>query len=286
MLDFQPNAVHAGIYAALASGAYADRGIDLDRARARPRTTDAPKLLESGRADFAILDIHDLAIARERGLDPVAIAPIVQRPLAAVIAADRDAVREPADLEGGEAGVTGLPSDDAVLDSVLESGGADPDAVDRRSRSGSRPSLSSPPAGSKRRPPSGTPRALRSERAGVPTREFRVDDYGAPRYSGARAGHERPGLPAGRRHARGDRRGLRGGRRGPRRAASTPCSPRRRDSTEAEQRAQLDALIAADAFSPPGRFDQRALREWADWDLEHGVVAEPIDVDAAFAFGD
>ena len=28
-------------------------------------------------------------------------------------------------------GVTGLPSDDAVLDSVLEADGADPDAVDR-----------------------------------------------------------------------------------------------------------------------------------------------------------
>ena len=40
----------------------------------------------TGRADFAILDIHDLAIARERGQDIVGIMAIVERPLASVIA--------------------------------------------------------------------------------------------------------------------------------------------------------------------------------------------------------
>ena len=93
-------------------------------------STDAPKLLEAGRAEFAILDIHDLGLARERGLDVVGIAPIVQRPLAAVLVDPTD-VRRPRDLEGRTVGVTGLPSDDAVLDSVLEADGADPDAVDR-----------------------------------------------------------------------------------------------------------------------------------------------------------
>ena len=279
VLDFQPNAVHSGIYAALASGAYADRDIDLT-VREPSATTDAPKLLESGRADFAILDIHDLAIARESGLEPVAIEPIVQRPLAAVIAGDRDAVREPADLEGGEAGVTGLPSDDAVLDSVLESGGADPDAVERITIG-----FDAVPQLSAGRLEAATAfwnaEGVALRRAGVPTREFRVDDYGAPRYpelvlvtndpdsqlaadmrEATAAGYEEvvadPG--AGLDALLGEAEGL----------------------DEAEQRAQLDALLAADAFSPPGRFDQRALREWADWDLEHGVVTEPIDVDAAF----
>ena len=57
------------------------------------------------------------------------VVPIVQRPLAAVIA--RDTVHTPRDLEGGTVGVTGLPSDDAVLDSVLQGGGADPASVHR-----------------------------------------------------------------------------------------------------------------------------------------------------------
>src|SRR4051794_4066142 len=82
---FQPNAVHTGIYEAQASGAYERAGIDLT-VREPSASTDAPKLLESGRADFAILDIHDLALARERGLDLVGVGAIVHRPLAAVIA--------------------------------------------------------------------------------------------------------------------------------------------------------------------------------------------------------
>ena len=70
------------------------------RARASTSTWSAPsartdsiKLLETGRANFAILDIHDLAIARERGQDIVGIMAIVERPLAAVIAAPRSATR-------------------------------------------------------------------------------------------------------------------------------------------------------------------------------------------------
>jgi len=47
---------------------------------------DSLKLLASGRADVAVLDIHDLGLARERGADVVAGAVLVQRPLAAIIA--------------------------------------------------------------------------------------------------------------------------------------------------------------------------------------------------------
>src|SRR5262245_59926557 len=85
VLDFVPNAVHSGIYAAQRQGYYRDEGIELT-IRQPGESTDAPKLLAAGRTDFAILDIHDLGIARERGLDLVGTMPIVQRPLAAVIA--------------------------------------------------------------------------------------------------------------------------------------------------------------------------------------------------------
>src|SRR3954451_23437131 len=128
VLDFQPNAVHAGIYAALHEGFYRDAGVDLS-VQQPSASTDAPKLLEAGKAQFAILDIHDLAIARERGFSLVGVMPIVQRPLASVIA--RSSVRQPRDLEGRTVGVTGLPSDDAVLDSVVSADGGDPATVHR-----------------------------------------------------------------------------------------------------------------------------------------------------------
>ena len=130
MLDFTPNAVHSGIYAAQAEGFYGDAGVDL-KIHQPGESTDAPKLLAAGRTDFAILDIHDLGIARERGLDLVGVMPIVQRPLAAVIARGdaRDRAAR-ATSKGTTVGVTGLPSDEAVVDSEVSADGGDPAKVD------------------------------------------------------------------------------------------------------------------------------------------------------------
>src|SRR4051795_13319343 len=114
VLDFTPNSVHSGIYAGEAQGFYKDAGIDL-HIQVPGESTDAPKLLAAGRADFAILDIHDLGIAREGGFDLVGVMPLVQRPLAAVIARRETGIRSPRELEGRTVGVTGLPSDEAVV---------------------------------------------------------------------------------------------------------------------------------------------------------------------------
>jgi ABC-type nitrate/sulfonate/bicarbonate transport system substrate-binding protein len=126
VLDFTPNAVHAGIYTALERGYDRDAGIDL-HVIVPSQSTDAIKLLETGRADFAILDIHDLAIARERGQKIAGILPIVEQPLAAVIAAP--GFHDPSQLQRHMVGVTGDPSDTAVLDSVVRGAGGDPAKV-------------------------------------------------------------------------------------------------------------------------------------------------------------
>ncbi len=131
VLDFTPNAVHAGLYATRERGWFADQGLDLEL-REPGESTDAPKLLEAGRTEFAVLDINDWGIARKRGLDLVPVAALVQVPLAAVIARDRADVRRPRDLEGLTVGVTGLPSDDSVVDAVVAGDGGDPATVDRR----------------------------------------------------------------------------------------------------------------------------------------------------------
>jgi putative hydroxymethylpyrimidine transport system substrate-binding protein len=283
VLDFQPNAVHSGIYAALADGAFADRGIELE-VREPSSSTDAPKLLEAGRAQFAILDIHDLALARERELDLVGVAPIVQRPLAAVIAADRSVTRSPADLAGASVGVTGLPSDDAVLDAVVESAGVDPGSVHRVTIG-----FDAIGALSAGRLDAATAfwnaEGVSLRRLGVPTREFRVDAYGAPNYpelvlvTSAATVREQPEL------VDDVVATLRDGYRSV--VADPPAAladlldavP---DLDPGEQRAELDALTEARAFSPPGLLRRSVLERWARWDLEHGIVERPIDVDRAF----
>ncbi len=50
----------------------------------------------------------------------------------------------------------------------------------------------------------------------------------------------------------------------------------------AEQQAQLRVLLP-DLHPRP--FDPAVLHEWAAWDLEHGLLERPLDVDAAFWLG-
>lgn len=284
VLDFQPNAVHAGIYAALASGALADRGVDLT-VRIPGASTDGPKLLTAGRADLAVIDIQDLAIARERGADLVGVGAIVQRPLAAVIAGDRDAIRTPADLRGATVGVTGLPSDDAVLEAVLDSAGGDrgdpPETITIGFDSVAALAAGRVDAATAFWNVEGV--ALR--RAGVPVREFRVDDYGAPRFPELVLVTTREQLDADRELIGAVVAGLREG------YATAARDPGAAIDAEADavgglDRETLAAQIAAldGAFSPPLRLDRAAIDGWADYAVRYGIVAERPDPDAAFDF--
>jgi putative hydroxymethylpyrimidine transport system substrate-binding protein len=280
VLDFRPNAVHAGIYAALRQGFYRDAGID-PTIREPGESTDAPRLLEAGRADFAILDIHDLGIARERGLRLVGLMPVVQRPLAALIAAGHDPVRRPRDLEGRLVGVTGLPSDEAVVDSEVAADGGDP-ALVRRVTIGFN-AVSSLAAG-KVAAATGfwNAEGVALRRRGIRIRVFKVSRYGAPPYpelvlaTSRRTIARDPELVDAMVAATA--RGYRFASQQPAGAlddllASAPSLDR------AEQAAQLRALLPV---LRPAPFDPRVLREWAAWDLEHGLLKRPLDVRRAF----
>ena len=73
-----------------------------------------------------MLDIHDLALARQQGRDSWRDG---DRPAAAGRGACRAGRPPPRDLEGASAGVTGLPSDSAVLRSMVSGDGGNPDRV-------------------------------------------------------------------------------------------------------------------------------------------------------------
>jgi ABC-type nitrate/sulfonate/bicarbonate transport system substrate-binding protein len=73
----RPGAVHAGLYLAVQRGFDEAVGVTL-----HPTVTADPlRALRSAQAGFAVLDIHDLAIARDRGADVVGVMAIVERPV-------------------------------------------------------------------------------------------------------------------------------------------------------------------------------------------------------------
>ncbi|HET8814832.1 MAG TPA: ABC transporter substrate-binding protein [Solirubrobacterales bacterium] len=280
VLDFVPNAVHSGIYTALAEGLYSDAGVDL-KVQPPGESTDAPKLLAAGRVEFAILDIHDLGIAREGGIDIVGVAPLVQRPLAAVIARDDGSVRRPRDLEGRSVGVTGLPSDEAVVDSEVAADGGDPAAVDRVTIGFTAvPSLAAGKVDAVTAFWNAEGVALR--RQGVPIRVFKVDDFGAPPYpelvltTSRKTLEDDPELVDAVVEA--TRNGYAAAVDDPS-AALNNLLAANPELERADQAAQLKALLP---ILNPRPFDPSVLEAWAAWDLKHGLLEKPLSVEQAF----
>jgi len=280
VLDFVPNAAHSGIYAAQRQGYYGDERVDLT-IRRPGESTDAPKLLEAGRVEFAVLDIHDLGIAREHGLDVVGTMPIVQRPLASIIARADGPVRRPRELDGRTVGVTGLPSDEAVVNSEVSADGGEPARVERVTIGfNAVAALAADRVDAVTGFWNAEGVALRSQ--GTPIRVFKVDRYGAPHYpelvlvASRHTVEDDPQLVDAIVDATA--RGYELAFEHPARAlddlvAANPGLDR------AEQAAQLRAL-RPDLHPTP--FDRAVLEEWAAWDLKHGLLERPLDVDAAF----
>ena len=283
MLDFTPNAVHAGIYSAIGRRYVRNLGLRL-QVIAPTASGDPIRLLETGRVNFAILDIHDLAIARERGQDIVGVMAIVQRPLSAVIAAPD--VATPGALPGRTVGITGVPSDTAVLRSVVSGAHADPGKVKTITIGFN--AVADLLAG---RVAAATAfwndegQAIRIKRPGFHI--FRVDDYRAPSYPELV-------LCATRRTVTDDARltqkvvdALVYG------YDFTLLDPSR-SAEDLEQfvpgldpslvMTQLNALLPA--FQGPhhrvGELDPARLRAWANWEARFGIVPRAPDVARAF----
>ena len=128
VLDYFPNADHAGIYAAEATGAFARAGLDVDIRV--PGDPAAPlKLVAAGKADLAISYEPELFLARDKGVELVGVGAVAQKPLTSIIALGGAGVRTPADLEGKTVGTAGIPYQSAYLRTILKRAGVDPATV-------------------------------------------------------------------------------------------------------------------------------------------------------------
>ena len=136
VLDYEPNAVHAGLLRAEQAGYFDDAGIDLDIV-APSSTSDALTQVTRGKADVGLADLIDVARRNERALDAapggaaeadgqkvVTLAgAIVQRPLSGLIVDADGPIRRPEQLAGEKIAVSGLPSDVAVVEAIVRKDG-------------------------------------------------------------------------------------------------------------------------------------------------------------------
>ena len=128
MLDYFPNADHAGLYAAQASGEYERAGLDVEL-QAPPDAAAPLKLLQAGRVDLAISYEPELLLARDKGADLVAVGALVQKPLTSLMSLGDRAIERPEQLAGKRVGTAGLAYQSAYLRTILEEAGVDPGSV-------------------------------------------------------------------------------------------------------------------------------------------------------------
>jgi putative hydroxymethylpyrimidine transport system substrate-binding protein len=128
MLDYFPNADHAGIYAAQAGGDFEQAGLDVE-IRQPPDPAAPIKQVAAGRADLAISHEPEVMRARDQGLAVVSVAALVQKPLTSIISLPKAKISKPADLKGKTVGTAGIDYQDAYLQAILTEAGVSPSSV-------------------------------------------------------------------------------------------------------------------------------------------------------------
>jgi putative hydroxymethylpyrimidine transport system substrate-binding protein len=118
VLDYFPNADHAGLFAAQADGEFTKAGLKVDIVT--PPDPSAPlKLLQARRADLAISYEPEVLLARDKGTRLLSVGALVQQPLTTLMAISGSGVKSARDLKGKTIGTAGIPYQDAYLKTIL-----------------------------------------------------------------------------------------------------------------------------------------------------------------------
>jgi putative hydroxymethylpyrimidine transport system substrate-binding protein len=131
MLDYFPNADHAGIYAAQAGGHFEQAGLAVE-IRQPPDPAAPIKQVAAGRVDLAISYEPEVLRARDQGLAVVSLGAIVREPLTSIISLPEAKIRSPRDLRGKTVGTAGIDYQSAYLQTILREAGVPADSVTER----------------------------------------------------------------------------------------------------------------------------------------------------------
>ncbi|MEX2372678.1 MAG: ABC transporter substrate-binding protein [Dehalococcoidia bacterium] len=129
MLNWTPNAQHAGIYVALANGWYEEAGLDLDIIE--PAAAGADQAVGAGSVEFGISQAESLLPARAAGIPVVSIAAILPHNDSSFMALAASGIERPRDFEGKTYGGFGGALETELLNTLVECDGGDPALVER-----------------------------------------------------------------------------------------------------------------------------------------------------------
>ena len=129
ILDYIPNTNHSGMYVALDKGYYAEEGLDVEIIEPTEGATNS--LIANGVGTFGIAYQEDvtLALAAEDPLPLKTIATLIQHNTSGFVTLADSGIETPADWEGKTYAGWGGPGENAVIRSVMEQAGADPDKL-------------------------------------------------------------------------------------------------------------------------------------------------------------
>jgi putative hydroxymethylpyrimidine transport system substrate-binding protein len=121
-LDWFPWANHSGLFVAKERGYFKEQGLDVNiYVPGDPSTV--LQTVAAGRDDFGISYQPEVLIAREQGINVVSIMAMVQHPLNSIMTLKDSGINTPIDLKGRKVGSPGVPSDDALIDTMLRNDG-------------------------------------------------------------------------------------------------------------------------------------------------------------------
>lgn len=286
-LDWYPNANHAGIFSAVGEGYFAREGLSV----APTVPSDAAAALKevgTGTTQFAISYEPDVILARSQGIPVVAVGALIAHPLNSIIVRADSGIENPRQLEGTTVGMTGLPLERPLLDTVVRDAGGDPARV-RTKNVGF--NLSPALAADRVDAIIGAYWNIESvdlESQGIATRAFRLEEHGVPNYNelvvvtSDRLAADRPEL------VRSFLAALRRGQDW----AATDQAGARTHLMDANPDLDSDALkrqlaLTADLLSPPdGETLAMQPAEWTAfiaWMTRNGLIERPVKVDAVMS---
>lgn len=129
MLDWYPNAVHSFLYIAQDKGYFEEEGIEVDiQFPANP--TDPINLAAASKVTMGITYQPDVITAKtDQDIGVKSVGALVRSPLNHLAFLEESGIKTPKDLEGKTVGYTGIPLNEAMVQTMMEADGAEYDKL-------------------------------------------------------------------------------------------------------------------------------------------------------------